>query len=173
MRSSLDATAVNLGVVVRAVTRGRVGLVTARAGALLGFDGRMTYDPKAGQMTSTTVTTSVNWKTSFFNATWFSGRPVTLPGSVSVDTDQLRVSGGFDVSRPLRFDTEINYDVREGTVLEDRSLLTWRGSCYTMFLEFRQLRLPGNRRNDIRFVLNLKDIGTLLDVNGALSPSLF
>jgi LPS-assembly protein len=145
----------------------------AISGALLGFDGRMTYDPKAGQMTSTTVTTSVNWKTSFFNATWFSGRPVTLPGSVSVDTDQLRVSGGFDVSRPLRFDTEINYDVREGTVLEDRSLLTWRGSCYTMFLEFRQLRLPGNRRNDIRFVLNLKDIGTLLDVNGALSPSLF
>jgi hypothetical protein len=133
----------------------------------------LTYDAKAGQLISTTVTTSATWKTSFFNATWFSSRPVALPGTTAVDTDQIRVSGGLDISRPLRFDTEINYDVREGTVLEDRSLLTWRGSCYTMFLEFRQLRLPGNRRNDVRFVLNLKDIGTLLDVNGALSPSLF
>ena len=37
----------------------------------------------------------------------------------------------------------------------------------------RQLRVPGNRRNDVRLVVNLKDIGTLLDVNGALNPSLF
>ena len=145
----------------------------AISGALIGFDGRLTYDAKAGQLTSATVTTTMTWKTSFFNATWFSGRPVALPGIASVETDQVRVSGGLDISKPLRIDTEINYDVREGQVLEDRSLLTWRGSCYTLFLELRQLRLPGNRRNDVRFVLNLKDIGTLLDVNGALNPSLF
>ena len=32
----------------------------------------------------------------------------------------------------------------------------------------RELRLPPNNRRDYRFVINLKDIGTLLDVNGSL-----
>jgi LPS-assembly protein len=146
-------------------------------GALFNFDGRLTYDTRAGQLTSSTIATTVNWKTNFLAATWFSSRPVVtepLPPGVSTGaTDQLRFAGGIEVFGPFRFDTEINYDVRQGQLLEDRSLLTWKGSCYTLFLELRQLRLPGNRRNDVRFVVNLKDIGTLLDVNGALSPSLF
>jgi len=146
-------------------------------GALLSFDGRLSYDTKAGQITSTTIATSVGWRSNFFNATWFSGRPVLTtplpPGSTSPNTDQLRFAAGFDIARPFRIDTEINYDVRQGLVQEDRSLLTYRGSCYTAFLEFRQLRLPGNHRNDVRFVLNLKDIGTLLDLNGTLKAGLF
>jgi hypothetical protein len=32
----------------------------------------------------------------------------------------------------------------------------------------RQLRLPPAPRNDYRLVVNLKDIGTLLDVNGSI-----
>jgi LPS-assembly protein len=146
-------------------------------GGVISFDGRLTYDTKADQLTSSTIAASFGWKSNFFNATWFSSRPVLTaslpPGSISPNTDQLRFAAGFDVSKPFRIDTEINYDVQQGIVQEDRSLLTYRGSCYTMFLEFRQLRLPGNRRNDVRFVVNLKDIGTLLDVNGALNPSLF
>ncbi len=144
---------------------------------LVSFDGRLSYDTKSDQVTSTTVTTSLVWKSSFFNATWFSSRPVLAtplpPGSVSPNADQLRFAAGLDIAKPFRIDTEINYDVQQGLVQEDRSLLTYRGSCYTVFLEFRQLRLPGNRRNDVRFVVNLKDIGTLLDLNGALRPSLF
>lgn len=146
-------------------------------GALISFDGRLSYDTKAGQLTSSTVAASVAWRSNFFNATWFSSRPVLTaplpPGAISPNADQLRFAAGFDVAKPFRIDTEINYDVRQGLVQEDRSLLTYRGSCYTAFLEFRQLRLPGNRRNDVRFVLNLKDIGTLLDVNGALKAGLF
>jgi len=146
-------------------------------GSLFSFDGRLTYDAKQGQLTSSSVTTAVNWGTNFLAATWFGSRPILAtplpPGITTADTDQVRFAGGVDLWKSLRFDTEINYDVRQGTLLEDRSLVTWKGSCYTLFLELRQLRLPSNRRNDIRFVVNLKDIGTLLDINGALNPGLF
>jgi LPS-assembly protein len=146
-------------------------------GTLVAFDARMAYDTRTGKVVSNTVATTVNWKSNYLNATWFSSRPVLAaplpPGSLSPDTDQVRFAAGLDVLRWLRVDTEVNWDVRQGTVLEDRSLLTYRGSCYTLFLEYRQLRIPGNDRNDVRFVVNLKDIGTLLDVNGALRAGLF
>jgi LPS-assembly protein len=146
-------------------------------GSLFSVDGQVSYDAKAGQIVSSTIAASASWRSNFLNATWFSGRPVLSgsvpPGTISADTDQLRFAGGADLFGPFRIDTEINWDVRQGVVLEDRSLLTWKGSCYTLFLELRQLRLPGNNRNDVRFVVNLKDIGTLLDVNGALNPNLF
>jgi len=65
-------------------------------------------------------------------------------------------------------DTQLNYDAFRDLLLEDRSLLTYKGSCYTIFFEVRQLRLPPETRRDYRLVINLKGIGTLLDVNGSL-----
>jgi hypothetical protein len=62
----------------------------------------------------------------------------------------------------------LNYDAQQNRLLEDRSLVTFNGSCYALFLEVRQLRLPPTTRRDYRLVLNLKDVGTLLDVNGSL-----
>ena len=62
----------------------------------------------------------------------------------------------------------MNYDAQQSKLLEDRSLLTFNGSCYALFLEVRQLRLPPETRRDYRFVVNLKDVGQLLDVNGSL-----
>jgi hypothetical protein len=37
-----------------------------------------------------------------------------------------------------------------------------------LLFEIRELRLPPAPRRDYRIVVNLKDIGTLLDVNGSL-----
>jgi hypothetical protein len=50
--------------------------------------------------------------------------------------------------------------------------VTYKGSCYTIFLEFRDLDLPPTPRRDVRLVVNLKDIGTLLDVNGSINALL-
>ena len=46
--------------------------------------------------------------------------------------------------------------------------MSYTGSCYALFLEIRQLRLPPTTRRDYRLVVNLKDVGTLLDMNGSL-----
>jgi len=133
------------------------------------LDGRLSYDAGASQVTGTSLSAAYTWKTSFVNATWYASRPVLaapLPaGSASPNSDQLRFAAGVELSKSLRVDTQWNYDARQNLLLEDRSLVAYRGSCYTIFLELRQLRLPPTPRRDIRLVINLKEIGTLLDLH--------
>lgn len=139
---------------------------------LFQIDARASYDTHASQLVASSLTGSVVWKANSLNATWFSSRPVPPPGGFpagsNAESDQVRLSAGVDLGKTLRIDTQINYDAGRDLLLEDRSLLTVNGSCFTLFLEVRQLRLPPDTRRDYRFVINLKDIGTLLDVNGSL-----
>jgi LPS-assembly protein len=132
------------------------------------LDGRLTYDVHDPQVTGTTLTAGANWGMDFFNLSWFANRPIAQPGLILTPTDQLRFAGGVDLGPYFRLDTTVSWDVRNGLVQEDRSLLTYKGSCFTVFVEVRQLRLDPAPRNDFRLVVNLKDIGTLLDVNGSL-----
>ena len=132
------------------------------------LDGRLTYDVHDPQVTGTTLTAGANWGTDFFNVSWFANRPLPVQGVVLTPTDQLRFAGGVDLGQYFRVDTNVAWDVRNSLVQEDRSLLTYKGSCYTVFLEVRNLRLQPQPRRDFRLVVNLKDIGTLLDVNGSL-----
>ena len=132
------------------------------------LDGRVTYDVHESQLTGTTLTAGANWGTDFVNVSWFSSRPVAPAGVTVLNSDQLRFGGGVDLGQYFRLDTNVAWDVQQGLVQEDRSLVTYKGSCFTVFLEVRQLRLPPEPRRDIRLVVNLKDIGTLLDVNGSL-----
>ena len=138
-------------------------------GALFQFDGRTAWDVHASRVTAVSIATSVNWGTNYVNATWFGARPVAPEGVVAAPaTDQIRLAAGVDLGRSLRVDTQLNYDAQQNRLLEDRSLLTFTGSCYALFLEVRQLRLPPDTRRDYRLVINLKDVGQLLDVNGSL-----
>jgi hypothetical protein len=92
------------------------------------------------------------------------------PGQITLSppSDQLRGSAGIDIVKWLRVDTQLNYDAHNKVMLEDRSLLTFTAKCFTVFLEVRELRVPPTPRREYRLVVNLKDIGTLLDVNGSL-----
>jgi len=138
-------------------------------GALFQFDGRTAWDVHASRVTAVSIATSVNWGTNYVNATWFGARPVAPEGSTaSPATDQIRLAAGLDLGKTVRIDTQLNYDAQQNRLLEDRSLLTFNGSCYALFLEVRQLRLPPDTRRDYRLVINLKDVGQLLDVNGSL-----
>ncbi len=143
---------------------------------LLHVDGRLLYDTDGSQVTATSLTAGANWGANYLSASWFGSRPVLAeplpPGSPSPNSDQIRFAGGVDLGKSFRIDSSINYDARQNLVQEDRSLLTYKGSCYTVFLEIRQLRLPPAPRRDYRLVVNLKDIGTLLDVNGSLDALL-
>jgi LPS-assembly protein len=145
-------------------------------GGVFHLDGRIAYDTVDSQVTSTSLTAGVNWGLNYANASWFGSRPVLTtplpPGSPSPNSDQIRFAAGVDLGKSFRIDTSINYDARQNLFQEDRSLLTFKGSCYTVFLEIRELRLPPTSRRDYRLVVNLKDIGTLLDVNGSLDALL-
>ena len=75
---------------------------------------------------------------------------------------------GF-LTKIFRLDASVNYSADRNLLQEGRFLVTYKGSCYTVFLEYRNLDLPPTPRRDIRLVVNLKDIGTLLDVNGSIN----
>lgn len=144
------------------------GILRLSEGGFFHLDGRIDYDTFNDQVTAGSVTAGANWATNYVNFSWFGSRPVALPNIPSVNSDQFRLGAGFDLGKYFRLDTQIAYDAEQNLVQEDRSLLTYKGSCYTVFLEIRELRLPPAPRRDYRIVVNLKDIGTLLDVNGSL-----
>lgn len=152
------------------------GILRISQGGFVHVDGRVAYDTHADQITSTSVTAGVNWQTNYANVSWFGSRPVLTtplpPGSPSPNSDQIRFAGGIDLGKLFRVDSTISYDATQKLVLEDRSLLTYKGSCFTIYLELRELRVPPQPRRDYRIVVNLKDIGTLLDVNGSLDALL-
>ena len=144
------------------------GILRIARPGLFNVDGRLAYDPYANQVTTASVTAGANWGPNYANFSWFGARPVvTTPGQF-FNSDQFRFAGGVDLGRFFRLDASVAYDAQSNLVQEDRGLLTYKGSCYTVFLEVRQLRLPPNPRNDYRLVVNLKDIGTILDVNGSI-----
>ncbi len=148
------------------------GRLRLSPGTLFHLDGQVDYDTHASQVTTASLAAAVSWKANYVNATYFASRPVLSvplpPGAPSPNSDQIRLAAGVDLWKSLRVDTQWNYDANQHLLLEDRSLLSFKGSCYTVFLELRQLRVPPTPRRDYRLVINLKDIGTLLDVNGSL-----
>jgi LPS-assembly protein len=139
---------------------------------LLVFDGRVNYDTHVDAVTNASVTSALNWKQNFVNLTWYESRAVQIatPGQITLapPSDQVRFAAGLEMVKWLRLDTQLNYDIRNATMLEDRSLLTFKASCFTVFVEVRNLRVAPTPRREYRLVVNLKDIGTLLDVNGSL-----
>jgi LPS-assembly protein len=150
------------------------GILRLSQAGVFRVDGRLSYDTFATQLTSASVTAGANWKTNYVNFSWFGSRPapigdVPLPG---INSDQFRFGAGVDLGKSFRLDTSIAYDATQNLVQEDRTLLTYKGSCYTVFFEVRELRMPPAPRRDFRIVVNLKDIGTLLDVNGSIDALL-
>jgi LPS-assembly protein len=141
-------------------------------GGFLHADARVQYDPYNAQVTNTTLTAGANWGTNYAALSWFGTRPVTEAGQIAASSDQIRFSGGLDLGPIFRLDAGVAYSADQNLLQEGRFLITYKGSCYTIFLEYRDLDMPPSPRRDLRLVVNLKDIGTLLDVNGSINALL-
>ncbi len=141
------------------------------------LDAQVSYDTSVSRATSFSVAAGANWKNENASLTWTASRPTltTPPGPppppgypvISPNSDFFRAAAGINLTSKLRIDTLLNYDAQLKQVTEDRSLLSFTGSCYTVLLEVRNLRVPVSR-HDYRLVINLKNLGTLLDLNGGL-----
>lgn len=144
-------------------------------GQTVHLDAQTDYDTTFDKVTSYTLSAAASWKSNSASISWSASRPILTtaqppppPGypEVSTDTDYLRGAAGIDLfGTKFRLDTQLNYDVQQKLMVEDRSLLSYKGSCYTVFLEVRNYRLQPVA-HDYRIVINLKNIGTLLDMNG-------
>lgn len=145
------------------------------AGPGFNLDGRASWDTKASQLTSSSVTT--NWVSGESSAalSYFFSNPVVAPPPPGLDipsaaSSQIRFFGGAPILRKLlRLDVSANYDLTNGKMLESRSLLTFQGSCYKILVEYRDIRVGTIPSRDFRIALNLKNIGSFLDFRGSLS----
>lgn len=171
------------GSIVRPARQGPVQALLRLAPApAFHLDAQLAYDASVSRATSISVSAGANWGMESAAVSWTASRPVITtppgppppPGTITVDpnSDFIRASAGLYLfSKHWRLDTQLNYDARLSKLVEDRSLLSYAGSCYTILLEVRNLRstaigIPS--RHDYRLVVNLKAIGTLLDLNGGI-----
>jgi LPS-assembly protein len=132
----------------------------------LNLDARTTWDTKAGQVTSASLSANLNAKDKTLSLSYFSSRPTTCvptPDYPCAST-QIRVFGGMPIiPKRLRLDVQWNYDLSLSKPLEFRGLMTVEANCFKVLFEYRDLRLGTIPSRDIRIGLNLKNIGSFLD----------
>lgn len=136
-----------------------------------------TLSNKTSRVERASLSAALSSGSRYLNATWFSR--FSPPESTLDDSSQIRLTGGSPIfGDRLRLDTQLNWDVSEGDLLEQRYLLGFSASCYTIAFEFRDFReftsilgpTPsiGLRRNrDYQLSISLKNVGTFVDVKGS------
>ena len=90
--------------------------------------------------------------------------------------DQIRVFGGINLlPRKLRLEGQVNYDLQEKLLQQQRYILNWTAQCYGVRLELRDFRAgegPRIRDKDFRFALSLKNVGTFLELTSRSSSTI-
>lgn len=130
------------------------------------LDARATLDPVTRSLRSTSLSGMMSRAGAMAAVTWYSSyNPIT--GDVA--SSQTRISGGYGPSSGTwRIESGIVYDIHRADLLEQRYLLRWKGSCWAAQVEFRDYRIEPHQRRDVRLLIDLTGLGTILDSRTAL-----
>jgi LPS-assembly protein len=139
----------------------------------INVDANATFGADTRQLDQTSVSAHFVRPASqtYLGLTWFS--VFERPGFPGSDSSQLRVSSGGPLwKEKIRADVWVNYDVKDGAVLEQRYITSWFSSCYNIAFEYRDFLVRGsatpNRNRDYQISINLKNVGTFVDLRGSL-----
>lgn len=100
------------------------------------------------------------------------GRSGFDPGRCYNDSSQIRLMGGTAFGgRKLTVDVEGNYDIEASFLRDQRYRFGWNTQCCGVLLEvsrrnFQTSSLGATSETEYRFLLNLRGVGTFLDLNG-------
>jgi len=88
-------------------------------------------------------------------------------------SDQVRLFTRFSLFRDrLTFDAQASLNLEASgdakTLTQQRYVLKWKAQCYDWQLELRESIVRGIEDRDFLFSLNLKNVGTFLDLNESL-----
>ena len=75
-------------------------------------------------------------------------------------------------SRHLNVSSYLTYDFEKSLLRDQRHLVTWLGSCYALHLELHESSITNVRRRDYLFSVDLKNVGTFIDLNGGETQGL-
>ena len=105
--------------------------------------------------------------------TWFTryaSESYNDPTRSDTISDQIRVNFGVDLlpSR-LRLDGQVNYDVENGEIQQQRYFLNYLSQCWSVSLEGREYTRGLVVDRDYRLSITLKNVGSFLDISGGAS----
>jgi LPS-assembly protein len=72
----------------------------------------------------------------------------------------------------LNVGSYVTYDFQQSLLRDQRHLMTYTGSCYALHLELHESTVGNERRRDYLFSVDLKNVGTFIDLNGGESQGL-
>lgn len=99
----------------------------------------------------------------YLDLTWFTRFNPELDTTTS---DQIRLGTRFDVvPGRLKFSGQVSYDIENSEMQQQRYFLTWNSQCWSAVIEAREQRTSLYESRDYRFMLNLKNVGTFLDLS--------
>jgi hypothetical protein len=108
--------------------------------------------------------------------TWFTryaAESYNDPGRSDTLSDQIRFSFGLDIlPKRLRLDGQVNYDVENGDIQQQRYFLNYLSQCWSVQLEGREYTRGLLVDRDYRLSLTLKNVGSFLDISGGASSGI-
>lgn len=126
------------------------------------------YNTLFDQLTATSLSGSLGLGEHNVGLTWF-----TRYAAQSGETldDQVRLWGTVQVlPKRLELQAQLNYDLDESFLRQQRYVVGYTSQCYSFRLEVREFRAaadPEARRDrDYRLSISLKNVGTFLDLSG-------
>ncbi|HZI64774.1 MAG TPA: LPS assembly protein LptD [Thermoanaerobaculia bacterium] len=102
-------------------------------------------------------------------ATWFTRY---RPETGDTLSDQIGLTSALNLGKRLRLNGQINWDLEQEMLQQQRLIVGYTGSCYSLRLELREFRAQDRRDRDYRFAVTLKNVGTFLDLTGGESEPL-
>ncbi len=131
------------------------------------IDARAAFDALTNKLRSTSLSASTFRPGYNVGLTWYDGYSATTGERTS---SQVQVRFGMKKPTfPLSFDVHVAYDVEKALLQQQRFGLGWRGSCWGVRAEYRDLKSATYPARDYRLVISLKGIGELPAIRGSLA----
>lgn len=95
-----------------------------------------------------------------------------LTGEVQSDQGTFGTNLQLLRAGKLNLGSYLTYDFQQSLLRDQRHLITWTGSCYALHLELHESTVGQLRRRDYLFSVDLKNVGTFIDLNGGETQGL-
>lgn len=131
-----------------------------------GVDARASFDLLNSNLVSTSLTGSGRNSLGSLNLTWYEGFNSLAGERVS---SQVRTLISFNKPGfPLSAAVHVAYDIEQSTFQQQRYQVGWRGSCWAISAEYRDLQIGLYPTRDFRIIIELKGVGSLPEIKGSL-----
>ncbi len=131
------------------------------------------YNTLFAGLDSTSLSGTAKLRRGNLGLTWFTryaSESYNDPGRSDTISDQIRFAFGYEIlPQRLRLEGQVNYDVANGDIQQQRYFLNYISQCWGVQLEGREYTRGLVVDRDYRLSVTLKNVGTFLDISGGAS----